>query len=275
MQKLLLFVGLFVFAIPASADNLLINPGFDETPWDTGWTVTTHVDEGAEGSVSPCTTVYRSAPRSCSLYAYGVGAGGSIYYNSEVSISPIISSVISCTCRVYFQRYGSGYALVWLQVNKDTLWYWINPESTWTKWEQVYSDTDTVSGITFLAAAYPPMAGCTQEVIFLIDDVHISGELVGVEEKLKVQNSKLKAYPNPFRGKTAIQFQIRDVQLKIYDLSGRVVRIFPISNNQSPIIEITWDGTDKEGKILPSGIYFAKLIGKKGEYQSLKLISIR
>ena len=100
---------------------------------------------------------------------------------------------------------------------------------------------------------------------------------VGVEENetLACQTCLLlRAYPNPFSHLTEIRFQILDarshnqnigsISLKIYDLAGRLVKSFPITNyaqhpvDQSPIT-IYWDGKDNEGNGVVDGIYFCRM----------------
>ncbi|MBI4722077.1 MAG: T9SS type A sorting domain-containing protein [Candidatus Stahlbacteria bacterium] len=97
----------------------------------------------------------------------------------------------------------------------------------------------------------------------------------GIEEraKCKVQSAKLEAYPNPFAQKTVIEFRVqsselKDTQLQIYDLTGRLVRSFQITNYQSPITKVVWDGRDDLGKRLGAGIYFYKL--NVGEFSQTK-----
>ncbi len=97
---------------------------------------------------------------------------------------------------------------------------------------------------------------------------------VSIEEghqKMVVRKPFLRISPNPFSTSTTIIFtttsaqvhkstgaQAGDIELKIYDVSGRVVKNFLISNFQFPV-SISWDGKDKNGNILPSGIYFCQL----------------
>jgi hypothetical protein len=107
-------------------------------------------------------------------------------------------------------------------------------------------------------------------------------EPVSVEESAnyKVQNVKLEVYPNPFTQKTVIEFRVqsselKEVQLQIYDLAGRLVKSFPILNNQSPVTRIVWDGKDELSKSVGSGIYFYKLkVGDKFS-QTKKLLLLR
>ncbi|KPJ71211.1 hypothetical protein AMJ52_08810 [candidate division TA06 bacterium DG_78] len=81
----------------------------------------------------------------------------------------------------------------------------------------------------------------------------------GIKEYEIISNitAVLEISPNPFRQKTDIRFQILDVsdfELRIYDISGRAVKIF--DQPKSPII---WRGIDENGNKLPSGVYFVKL----------------
>ncbi len=88
----------------------------------------------------------------------------------------------------------------------------------------------------------------------------------GVEENSKIQIADCKLfqnYPNPFTKKTKIRFQMPNLKcqasLKIYDLAGQLVKAFSIANEQSPINSIVWDGKNKNGKRVGSGVYFYKL----------------
>jgi len=55
--------------------------------------------------------------------------------------------------------------------------------------------------------------------------------------------------------------------LKIYDLTGRLVKIFNHLTNQ-PFNQITWDGKDNQGIRVPGGSYFIKL--QSGKHSSVK-----
>jgi hypothetical protein len=62
-------------------------------------------------------------------------------------------------------------------------------------------------------------------------------------------------YPNPFNANTVISIdgEIHSGNLAIYDVTGRMVRSFPLSEETR---SITWDGTDASGKTVASGTYF-------------------
>jgi uncharacterized delta-60 repeat protein len=86
--------------------------------------------------------------------------------------------------------------------------------------------------------------------------------------KLKIQNSKLGVYPNPFRTQTVIRFTLsaqNKVSLKIYDITGKLVKSF-FTSHQSPATShcLTWNGTNESGKTLPPGFYYIRLITQNG-----------
>ena len=76
----------------------------------------------------------------------------------------------------------------------------------------------------------------------------------------------ISCVPNPFTQKTVIAFRssgisgLKDLKVQVYDLSGRLVKVFPlIPNPQSPMTAITWDGKDNSGNKLSKGIYFVSV----------------
>ncbi len=77
----------------------------------------------------------------------------------------------------------------------------------------------------------------------------------------------LQNYPNPFSHTTNIQFSISNFQfpvsLRVYDLSGRLVRTLLSHPSNYPTIQLSnqviWDGRDEEGRRLSSGVYFLRL----------------
>jgi hypothetical protein len=100
---------------------------------------------------------------------------------------------------------------------------------------------------------------------------------VGIVEK-ETQNVNVKPsfslLPNPFTQTTEIRLQITDsrlqmtanrIQLKIYDVTGSLVRDFsqPLSDIgcRSSVI---WNGTDDTGRKVPAGVYFVKF--EAGDY---------
>jgi hypothetical protein len=69
--------------------------------------------------------------------------------------------------------------------------------------------------------------------------------------------------PNPFAGSVRIAFDLPrggDASLRIYDVSGRRVRTLIESRLPAQIRhDLTWDGTDQDGRPVSTGIYFVRL----------------
>jgi hypothetical protein len=93
--------------------------------------------------------------------------------------------------------------------------------------------------------------------------IYLYGEY-GIEEyKGNQMNIGLQVYPNPSRQISDIRFQILDpsqaVSLRIYDVTGRLVKQFLLSTDYYLLSTISWDGTDEHGRRVSEGIYFVRL----------------
>ncbi|MBL8025506.1 MAG: T9SS type A sorting domain-containing protein [Fibrobacteres bacterium] len=73
----------------------------------------------------------------------------------------------------------------------------------------------------------------------------------------------LNVMPNPFVSEISLKYSlVKDglVSIALYDLKGRIVKTLDHSEKKSGVYNVSWDGRDREGVILPSGIYFAKIV---------------
>ncbi|RMH70258.1 MAG: tandem-95 repeat protein, partial [Gemmatimonadetes bacterium] len=69
-------------------------------------------------------------------------------------------------------------------------------------------------------------------------------------------------YPNPFNPKTTIRFDIpatANVELRIYDVSGRLVNALVSETLEAGTYSVEWDGTNAKGEAVSSGVYFYQL----------------
>ena len=72
----------------------------------------------------------------------------------------------------------------------------------------------------------------------------------------------LDNYPNPFNPTTDIRYSLSKaskVQIDIYNLKGQNVKTLVSQNQEAGEHYVTWNGTDKTGSSVPSGIYLYKL----------------
>lgn len=82
---------------------------------------------------------------------------------------------------------------------------------------------------------------------------------------------------NPFRGKLELSYATPAkgaVQLKIYDLTGRLVRTLVDQTVDAGVWNVTWDGRDDRGHDLASGIYLCKMQAN-GKLKTLKTTLLR
>jgi len=84
-------------------------------------------------------------------------------------------------------------------------------------------------------------------------------------------------YPNPFNSSTTITFALKEdanITLKVFDLSGQMVRALETGHYATGTYKTTWDGLDEHGQHSATGHYFYSL--EAGEnFQVRKMILLR
>ena len=84
-------------------------------------------------------------------------------------------------------------------------------------------------------------------------------------------------YPNPFNPRTTIEFELAEtgaIELAIYDVGGRLVRVMDSGSRAAGRYQATWDGQDNDGRAVPTGTYFCRLNTAQGS-QTRKLTLAR
>jgi hypothetical protein len=91
------------------------------------------------------------------------------------------------------------------------------------------------------------------------------GEPVGVEAgtpSIPFTTALLPVHPNPFRGSARIEYSLAAkgrVCLSVYNVSGQMVRELVNAVQVPGRYSASWDGRDRSGRKLPSGIYLYRL----------------
>jgi len=81
-------------------------------------------------------------------------------------------------------------------------------------------------------------------------------------EALPAEFSLSQNYPNPFNARTTIEYALPEavqVRLAIYNSLGQLVRKLVDETQSAGYKSATWDGTDKHGRAVGSGLYFYRL----------------
>jgi hypothetical protein len=103
-------------------------------------------------------------------------------------------------------------------------------------------------------------------------------DVTGAETPLSPEVTYLaQNFPNPFNPTTRIAFALKapgSVSLRIYNTTGRLVRVLVEGDRAAGQYSELWDGKDSSGSAVASGIYFYKL--DAGAFtQTRKLVLLR
>ncbi len=136
-----------------------------------------------------------------------------------------------------------------------------------------YLDIDVANG-TYTYNIRAVYSGGYQSVLsvdVVIEHVQTNADGVIIPVKTELSGN----YPNPFNPTTTIKFGLKedcDVNIKIYNIKGSVVKTLVDGQINAAYHEIIWDGKDNAGRQVGSGLYFYKMVseGNSGRYTSTK-----
>ncbi len=125
-----------------------------------------------------------------------------------------------------------------------------------------------------------------------IDDIpaRLIGERVGIDAFLHAERyfkgtqprvpdafALFQNFPNPFNTETVIRFDLErsgEVELSVYNLTGQRALTLTSGSRAAGTYTLRWDGRDRDGRTLASGIYLYRL--RAGEQvQTRKLLLLR
>jgi hypothetical protein len=132
------------------------------------------------------------------------------------------------------------------------------------------NNSDWINGLALDEHGYIYATGFTELYSFNTDYLTFkyppSGP--GISENLKdiTQSVQITVNPNPFRKLVRFDFQppnaLSSINIKIYNLNGRVVKTF----KEVKTGFIIWDGKDDSNLSLPSGIYFVNFYSNNYQF---------
>ena len=142
--------------------------------------------------------------------------------------------------------------------------------STWSLFNNGLS-TRAVGTLSFSSDGSFVYAGTKGEGVF-----RYQFSATGVANELHIQPDKYvlgDAYPNPFNPSAIITFSIPEesnVNLTIYDLLGKEIRVLVNTKNNRGTFKVSWDGTNNIGQKVASGTYLYRI--KAGDFSQTKKI---
>ncbi|MEC7228125.1 MAG: FlgD immunoglobulin-like domain containing protein, partial [Candidatus Latescibacterota bacterium] len=101
----------------------------------------------------------------------------------------------------------------------------------------------------------------------------LAREYIGLPEVSSVEQN----YPNPFNGATTIAYHVvrpGPVQLDIYDIGGQRVQQLADGFHATGSYRAVWDGTNRRGRAMASGVYFYALRAE-GVQQLRKMLYVK
>ena len=113
------------------------------------------------------------------------------------------------------------------------------------------------------------------EVVYSFFEDPTSGDITDAE--IPKATTLSDNFPNPFNPVTRIAFGLKEkghVKMRVYDVSGRLVRVLVDEIREAGAYEVLWDGNNNEGRSTASGIYFCRM--EAADYErTLKMVLLR
>ena len=95
-----------------------------------------------------------------------------------------------------------------------------------------------------------------------------------VPGQVPLASLNISGHPNPFNPSTTLSLKLPAsgvVQVEILDLRGRRVKLLQDGHLSEGLTEITWTGRDDAGRLVGSGVYFAR-VSSSGGSETTKLV---
>jgi hypothetical protein len=166
-----------------------------------------------------------------------------------------------------------AYFMLWKSLDPDFNHEEINPIAQLT--DTLFVDTDVQPGTHYyyrLAAVdYSGNVSIATPAL----DAHTTGIFgrTGIPEVFELSAN----YPNPFNPRTTIPYQIPEncqVNIRVFDLSGRHVQTLVNTFQAAGYYDIVWNGSDFRGTEMATGVYFVRM--QAGKYiQTMKILYLK
>jgi hypothetical protein len=133
-------------------------------------------------------------------------------------------------------------------------------DGIWSVFEMANIDADPYMEILYTSSV--PVGGLFGGSAPVIVLDYVVSDIGGYFEKYPLTYALSQNYPNPFNPETQIWYTLHkagDVNLTIYDLTGKKVRTLVNKYYAAGIHNVTWDGLNDNGNEVSSGTYIYQL----------------
>ena len=171
----------------------------------------------------------------------------------------LVGSIDSAT--LYYSTAGGS---EWTEIDKI-------PDLTVQQYSWLIPDTNEILNDCMLKMAWDG-GEATSSVFSIVPSVSVEEDN---DTSYPIASHLTQNCPNPFTQLTAISYQLpakTKVSIKVYALTGRLVKILVDETTEAGSHTVRWDGRDSSGKKVASGIYFYHLA--TGELKATRKLTI-
>ncbi len=183
---------------------------------------------------------------------------------------------------------ASTIEVTWDEILDPTLYYYVVYGDTTSNFVK---DASTMLGTVPAGTEFfvhDPAVGCWNYQVSAVDTYGYSGGFsvladacadpgTGEPVMPSYVNRLEQNYPNPFNGTTTIAYSLEsksDVNIRIYDTAGRLIKILEQKTKDPGRYETVWRGDDGAGRAVASGVYFCRIT--TGSFsQTRKIVYLR
>lgn len=122
-------------------------------------------------------------------------------------------------------------------------------------------------------------SGKLSKVLFVFEKYSDEEGTSEESEIIPTQFALMQNFPNPFNSETVISYHLPEpanIQLRIFDIKGREIRLLVSGQTSIGFHSILWDGCDNDSQPVAAGIYFCvlEIQSKDSRFMDVKKLAV-
>ena len=208
---------------------------------------------------------------------FAVGAEGTGFHHGDYVNNPVL---FSCTISDSLSPIDVSSLVLELKgflPDSSLTWSWTMPPDSSEPVDYNFN-FDFAAPDTFVVSFNDTLANGDWQFKIEIQDFFLNGAADSVDFKIGYDKFEFIGqplnYPNPFAKETSFTFNLTqpaEVSIKIFTVSGKLIRTLKIPDANAGYNIVAWDGRDEEGDPLSNGAYLYKIIARSGGAQIEKI----